>query len=244
MSEPNYTIFAVSNRIPVEDYYCFHEWGKSTEGMNKLVVAGIGTFYSGLNDKAKFLYRAIKHELIKTKYVIVCDTWDLVFCTTPEDIIEQFLEQDCDVWFSAEKNCFPADYKDEYDKLKSPTEYKYLNSGMIVAYTDKMFELLEEMKIEEVPTDYHDAERGCNVHFVDQTEYGKAFLRQPVRMKLDHYQELSRTLHDAKLEELDFSEARIRNVDTGSYPCTMHFNGNGKTENGLRGAILKHLNLI
>ena len=244
MSEPNYTLFCVSNRVPAEDYYCYDAFMKSTEGMNKLMVAGIGTHYVGLCDKAKFLYRAIKYGHISTKYVIVSDVWDLVFCCQPEEIILRFLEQDCDVWVSAEKNCFPADYKDEYDKLPSPTEFKYLNSGMIVAYTDKMLELLEEMKIEEIPTDYHDAEKGCNVHFVDQTEYGKAFLRQPVKMKLDYEQKLSRTLHNATLDELDFSEERIRNISTNSSPCTIHFNGNGKSENNLRATILEHLNLL
>lgn len=242
MSEPNYTLFCVSNRIPTEDYYCYDAFMKSTEGMNSLMVAGIGTFYVGLCDKAKFLYRAIQFGHIKTKYVIVADVWDLVFCCQPEEIILRFLEQDCDVWFSSEKNCFPSDYKDEYDKLEATTAYKYLNSGMIVAYTYKMLELLEAMKIEEVPTDYFDGEK--NVHFVDQTEYGKAFLMQPVKMKLDYEQKLSRTLHNATLDELDFSETRIRNIDTGSYPCTIHFNGNGKSENGLRPAILKHLNLL
>jgi len=145
MNEPNYTIFAVCNRIPTEDYYCLKEWEKSTEGMNKFVVAGIGTQYVGLCDKAKFLYRAIVHDFIKTKYVIICDVWDLVFCTSAEEIISTFLEQDCDVWISSEKNCFPADYKDEYDKLEAPTEYKYLNSGMIVAYTDKMLGVLQSL---------------------------------------------------------------------------------------------------
>lgn len=242
MSDLNYTIFGVSNKFPKEDYYCFDAFIKSTEGMNKLLVSGIGTEYIGLCDKAKFLYRAIKYDLIKTKYVIVTDVWDLVFCCQPEEIILRFLEQDCDVWFSSEKNCFPDFYKDEYDKLPAPTEYKYLNSGMIVAHTDKMLELLEAMKIEEIPTDYFDGER--NVHFVDQTEYGKAFLLQPVKMKLDYEQKLSRTLHNATLYELDFSEERIRNVDTGSYPCTMHMNGNGKSTNNLRTTILKHLNLL
>lgn len=242
MSEPNYTLFCVSNRKPTEDYYCYDAFMKSTEGMNSLMVSGVGTAYIGLNDKAKFLYRVLQFGHIKTKYVIVSDVWDLVFCCQPEEIILRFLEQDCDVWFSSEKNCFPDFYKDEYDKLEAPTAYKYLNSGMIVAYADKMLELLEAMKIEEVPTDYFDGEK--NVHFVDQTEYGKAFLKQPVRMKLDYEQKLSRTLHNATLDELDFSEARIKNVDTGSYPCTIHFNGNGKSENGLRAAILKHLNLL
>lgn len=148
---------------------------------------------------------------------------------------------DCDLVISAEKNCFPNDLKEEYDKLPHTSNFKYLNSGMIVGYTQKLLETLEAMEVENIPDDYFDGEK--NVHFNDQFEYQKIFLKQPVHIKLDYQQVFSRTLHDAKLEELDFSEPRIRDIETGSYPCTMHMNGNGKSENGIREAILKHLGL-
>ena len=242
MSEPNYTLFAVSNRLPSEDYYCWQQWDETTKNMNRLVVEAVETPYVGLCDKAKFLFRCIKREYIKTKFVIVSDVWDLVFCTGAEEIISEFLKMDCDVAFSSEKNCFPDELKADFDKIAAPTEFKYLNSGIIVGYTDKIFEMLEAMKIEEVPTDYFDGQR--NVHFVDQLEYMRAFIAQPVKIKLDYNQKLSRTLHNATLDELDFSKDRIRNISTDSYPCTIHFNGNGKSENNLRSTILKHLKLL
>lgn len=241
MTEPNYTIFCVSNRYPTEPYYCLDAFMKSTEGMNKLMVAGIGTHYIGLCDKAKFLYRAIKYGHIKTTFVVVCDCWDLVFCSTPEEIIERFLEMDCDLVISAERNCFPADLKDEYDKLPSTSTFKYLNSGMIVGYTDKMLETLEAMKVEEIPNDYFDGEK--NVHFNDQFEYQKIFLQQPVHIKLDYDCKLSIPLHQVSMEDLDFSGERILVKETGATPCTLHLNGSSKTD-GLRAPILKHLNLL
>lgn len=241
MSEPNYTIFAVCNRLPIEPYYCYGEWERSTEGMNKLVVSYVGTHYTGLCDKAKFLYRAIKFDHIKTEYVIVCDCWDLVFCATPEEIISKFLEFDCDLVISGERNCFPADLKDEYDKLPATSSFKYLNSGMIVGRTDKMLELLEAMKVEEIPNDYWDGEK--NIHFNDQFEYQKIFLQQPVNIKLDYDCVLSIPLHQVSIDDLDFSGDRIVVKETNSKPCTLHMNGSSKTD-GLREPILKHLNLL
>lgn len=247
MSEPNYTIFGVCNRIPTEDYYCFKEWEKSTEGMNKFVVAGIGSHYTGLCDKAKFLYRAIKFGHIKTKYLIICDTWDLVFCCPPEEIILKFLGMSCDIVFSAEKNCFPDDLKKEFDELNTYSTYKYLNSGMIVGRTDAILRMLEDMKVEEIPNDYWDGEK--NIHFNDQFEYQKEYIRNkqlfepPNTMRLDYDCILSIPLHQVTIEELDFSEPRIRVKETNSYPCTLHMNGSSKTD-GLRNPILTHLNLL
>lgn len=239
----DYTIVAISNRFPTEPYYCLEEWHKSVKGTNHVVIDAIESKFQGLGDKPKFVYRAIKRGYIKTKYIIFCDCWDLVFASTPEEIIEKYLEFNADLVFSAEKNCFPSDLKEEYDKLPNTgTSYKYLNSGMIVGLTDSLLTTLEAMEVEKIPNDYWDNERRCNIHFNDQFEYQKIFLKQPVKMVLDHNQVLSNALHQVKLEELDFSEDRIKNIETGSYPCTWHMNGSGKTD-GLREPILKKLGL-
>lgn len=242
MSEPNYTVVSICNRYPAESYYCLNSFAKSIEGKNNLIISSIDTQYQGLCDKPKFVYRAIKQGLIKTEFIIFTDCWDLVFATTPEEIIEKFLDFNCDLVISAERNCFPNDLKDDYDKLPSTSSFKYLNSGVIVGYTDKLLETLEAMEVESIPNDYFDGEK--NIHFNDQFEYQKIYLKQPVHIKLDYQQVLSRTLHDAKLDELDFTEERIRNIETNTYPCTMHMNGNGKSENNIRNTILSHMKLI
>ena len=243
MSEFNYTIVAICSKRPVEDYYCLDEWAKSIDGKNTFVIQAIDNAYGSLCDKPKFVYRAIQRGLIKTKYIIFCDCFDLVFAAPPEEIILKFLQFDADLVISAERNCFPDTYKAEYDKLPAESSYKYLNSGMIVGYTDALLKTLEAMKVEEIPNDYWDGELGKNVHFNDQEYYQKSYLDQPVKIALDTQQVLSQTLHEAQLSDLDFSGQRIRNVETGSYPCTFHMNGNGKS-GPCRMPILKHLNLI
>lgn len=241
MSNPDYTIFAVSNRRPMEDYYCLDAWERSTEGANKLVVSGVGTHYQGLFDKPKFLYRCIKNEIITTEYIIACDCWDLVFITPPEVIIEVFKTFDTDIVFSSERTCFPDDNKEAYDKLPYTSSYRYLNSGMIVGKTAAILKLLEAMDVESVPDDYWDNDH--MVHFNDQAFYLDWFLKQPVPMKLDYDQKLCTTFHAVELDEIDFSDDGIMVKETNTFPCAAHGNGSGKT-NGLLQQTLKHLNLL
>lgn len=241
MTKPNYTIFAVCNRRPTEDYYCLDQWLKTTEGTNKLVVSGVGTQYQGLFDKPKFMYRAIKNGLIDTEFIIACDCWDLFFIEKPETIIDVFKTFDTEIVFSSERTCFPADNKEAYDQLPYTSSYRYLNSGMIVGYTQSVLKLLEAMDVESVPDDYWDNDH--MVHFNDQAFYLDWFLKQPVPMKLDYQQKISTTLHAVELDELEFSEDGIMVKETNTFPCVIHANGSGKT-NGLLQKSLKHLNLL
>lgn len=238
----DYTIVTISNRSPTENYYCLNQWHQSVQGTNHIVIKEMGTPYRGLGDKPRFVYRAIKQGLIKTKYIIFCDCWDLVFASTPEEIIEKYLAFNSDLVISAEKNCFPEDLKEEFDKLPYTSSYRYLNSGMIVGTTDSLLTTLEAMDAENIPNDYFDKERNCNFHYNDQKLYQDIFLQQPVKITLDYNQIIANSLHQVKIEELDFSEKRIRNIETGSYPCVLHMNGSAKSD-GLREPILKHLGL-
>lgn len=242
MSEFNYTIVTICNRPPIEDYYCLKEWDKSTDDYNKIIIQHIDTPYQGLGDKPKFVYRAIKRGIIPTKYIIFTDCWDLVFVDTPEVIIEKYQDFKCGLVFSGERNCFPADLKEEYDKLPFTSSYKYLNSGFIVGETEALLATLEAMKVEEIPDDYWDAEKGHNVHFNDQFEYQKIFIQQPVSMKLDYAQTLSQTMHDVGWNDIDLTKEKIQNCETKAFPSTIHFNGSGKT-NGLQKPILQKLGL-
>jgi len=235
----NYKIVTVSNRRPAQSYYCYDQFYKSLQGITPLVLGQHG--YQGLGDKPKFLYRAIKDGLIKEPHIIFCDSWDLVFASHPDEVYDRFFSFNTHIVISSEKNCFPADLKGEYDKLPSTSSYKYLNSGMIVGETDAIFHALEVMDAENLPNDYVNP-NGSMTHINDQALWMELFLKQPVPMVLDYKQELCNTLHSVHLEDLDFSETRIENKETGSYPCSLHFNGNSKTS-GLREPLLKHLNL-
>ncbi len=238
----SYKIVTVSNREPQEWYYLYSQFFKSLGNKKPLVLDSQFGVFNGLGTKPRWLYRAITEKIINTKYVIFTDSWDMVFSASPDEIMERYFYFNSPVVISAEKNCFPSDYKDEYDKLGCATPYKYLNSGFIVGKTDAILAILESMDLPNVPDD-HTLPDGSRFHCNDQTLFQAEFLKQPVPMVLDNYQILSQTLHDANIEDFDFSEERIRNKITNSYPCTWHFNGGSKDKLSLREPILKKLGL-
>lgn len=234
----------VANKRPTQPYYCFDEFFKSLQGEEITILGSTPGEYGGLGSKPRLLYSAIKSGEIKEKYLIFCDCFDLVFATKPVELFEHFLKFNVPVVVSAEKNCFPADLKDEYDKLDNfGSPYRYLNSGMIVGETDAVLACLEEMDAKNIPNDYWSAEQNCMINPNDQFEWMKIFLKQPVKIELDYGQLLCNTLHSVKLEDLEFDEFGIMNKECGCYPMSFHMNGSAKTD-GLRKPILKHLKLI
>lgn len=252
----DFSIVTCCNRVPSEPYYCLNEFAKSVgRDRDKLIVLDerMGR-WDGLGTKPKWLYKAITEKKVSAKYIIFCDCWDLVFSLSPTHLFQTYRTLfKSPLVISAEKNCFPADLKEQYDALPHSSSYRYLNSGMIVGETDAMLATLEAMDLSNVPDDYR-KEDGGMYHVNDQFLYQQIFLKQPVWIELDYHQTLCNTLHSVKIEELDFIDSGkqkgmdeergvIFNRETMSIPCSFHLNGSAKTD-GLREPILKHINLI
>jgi len=237
----DYSIVTVANKRPTEPYYTFDEFFKSV-GDEKVYVLGTHEGeYGGLGSKPRLLYHTIKSGQIKSKHIIFCDCFDLVFAVNPSQLYLKYLQFATPFLISSERNCFPADLKEDYDKLDSGgSPYRYLNSGMIVAETEAMLSVLESMDAANIPNDYWDGEKMVNPN--DQEYYQREFLKQPVPMVMDTFQILCNTLHDVTADELDFEQDRIFNKTTQTYPCSFHLNGGAKT-GGLREPILNHLGL-
>lgn len=240
----DFKIVTVCNRFPQEPYYCLNEFIKSLGEHEPLVLGTKVGEYKGLGDKPKLLYKAIKEGLIKERYIIFCDCWDLVFAGNPSRVYNCYnlFYKDIPLVISCEKNCFPDVLRDEYNALPYTSSYRYLNSGMIVGETEALLLLLEYMDVMNFPDDYRQ-EDGNMFHLNDQFEYMKVFLEQPVKMVLDYKQILCNTLHSVSMDELYFLKSAIWNKETGFSPCSFHMNGSAKTD-GLREPILKHLNLL
>ena len=241
----DFKIVTCCNRIPQEPYYLLSQFVKSLGDNHKdLVVLDerMGR-WDGLGTKPKWLYQAIKSGMVDTPYVLFTDCWDLVFTKNPETIIDRFVHsfKEYDLVISCEKNCFPADLKEHYDALNPTTEYKYLNSGMIVGKTEALLKALEAMDLDNVPDDYR-KEDGSMEHINDQFLWQQLFLKQPVKIALDYNQVLCQTMHDISIDELDFNGAMIQNKETKSYPLAIHLNGGSKTS-GVREPILEKLGL-
>lgn len=247
-------IVTIANHWPAQDYYCYNSLFKSV-GDNQILVLGQGEMeYTGLSDKPRILYHAIKEGVIKSKHLIFIDAYDVVFVDTGEEIMSKFKSFQTSIVVGAEKNCFPGNFKREYDRLPSTSSYKYLNSGVIVGETEAMLTVLEAMDAPNLPRDYHDPNKGYNHHFNDQAYYMDIFLRQPVPMRLDYNCEITQNMQDVSMDEIMFMGVsayspdvemipKIKNVETNSMPSIIHWNGGSKT-GGTMQPILKHLNLL
>lgn len=240
-------IVTIANRWPTEPYYCYHSLFRSV-GSNEILVLGQQQGeYTGLSDKPRILYHAIKNGKITSKNIVFVDAFDVVFADTLDNIMDKFESFNSSIVIGAEKNCFPSNFKKEYDKLYENSQYtssyRYLNSGVIIGETEAILEVLEAMDAPNLPVDYHDGRTSTNFHFNDQAMYMDLCLRQPVTMELDYECEIAQNMQGVEEGELDFSTTNIRNIETGNFPSIIHWNGGSKDKWSMP-IILKHLNLL
>jgi hypothetical protein len=240
-----YTIVTISSRRPHEWYYLLDKFYQSLNGHEVITINNSKEHYwNGLATKPKWLYKTIKDGKIQTKYMQFVDSWDLVYGAHPLEVMAAYEEFDAPIVISAEKNCFPDILKKEFDELNYPEPYKYLNSGVIIGETEAILACLEAMDLPNVEDDHWDEEKNCNYHSNDQTMWQEIFLRQPVKIALDYNQSISQTLHDADINDFDFSGKRVMNKITGCHPRIWHFNGGSKDNINLREPVLQHLKLF
>lgn len=238
----NYRIVTISNRIPTEYYYTYEELFKSAPN-DEILILGRGEIqYTGLSDKPRILHHAITNGLIKEKYIIFVDAWDVVFASSLHEVMDKYYSFNSPIVIGAERNCFPQNFKKEYDRLISTSSFKYLNSGVIIGETEAILTVLEAMDAPNLPVDYHDGRTGRNFHFNDQAMYMDIFLRQPVKIKLDYNCLIAQNMQDVNESDLKFNH-RIRNLETNTCPSIIHWNGSSK-DKWSREPILNHLKLI
>ena len=107
-------IVTIANHWPQQDYYCYNSLFKSI-GDNELLILGTGDMeYTGLSDKPRILYNAIKDGKITEKYIVFIDAFDVVFSDTLESVMDKFQSFNSPVVVGAERNCFPSNFKKEY----------------------------------------------------------------------------------------------------------------------------------
>lgn len=240
----DYTIVAISDKFPVQPYYCYDQCFKSfaNKGEEIMLLGKEHGYHGSLIERPRLMHRILKEGMVKTKKILYMDCWDLVLGGTMAEIFEKHASNNCDITISAERNCFPHDLKESFDEL-APTNssYKYLNCGVIVGDTEALLAILEDMDAANLPADSHHPELGWN-YPNEQIEFQKVFLRQPVKIALDYTQDITWCLHDVGVNELGYAQNRMYNNETCKFPSILHMNGNGKT-NGTRESVLSHLKL-
>jgi hypothetical protein len=212
-------IVAISSHVPTQSYYMYQEFLASCRrfGYEPIILS---EGYGGLGTKPKMLKRAIESGIVKDKYIIFCDAWDILFQRDPTVLDKS--NDDCLV-FNAEKKCFPNPKLAEKFP-ESRTSYRYLNSGFSTGSTNAYLKALKEMKADEIPADTRLPDGSWN-NPNDQEYWQKEYLFGTTEIYLDKMCDYCQTLSDVTEDELDFSSPLIRNKETWTTPFCFHVNG-------------------
>ena len=74
--------------------------------------------------------------------VMFTDSYDVVLCASPKEILQKFRSFQSEIVFSTEKTCWPDEtILDQYPEVDS--DYKYLNSGGFIGYANRILEIID-----------------------------------------------------------------------------------------------------
>lgn len=210
------------------------------------IVLGQGE-WGGLGSKVKTLKKAISEGLVNADYVILTDSFDVVFNNSPEEIVKTFQGMQMldsakpSIYWNAEKACFPRpDWAERYPQI--PSSFKYLNSGWGLAELTGLKKVFEEEDPDKILDDHHDA-NGKPVYDDDQRWWSQRFLEGSVSIGLDYSTQLCVALHDVMAEEIEIKHHRPVIKETGNSPHVWHFNGNAKNSDW-KDELLKNLGYV
>lgn len=100
--------------------------------------------------------------------VMFTDSYDVVMCASPKEILQKFRSLQSEIVFSTEKTCWPDESLiEEYPQIDS--EYKFLNSGGFIGYANKILDIIDT----EIP-----------INSDDQLYYTKIFLDKVERITI------------------------------------------------------------
>ncbi|XP_046639801.1 procollagen-lysine,2-oxoglutarate 5-dioxygenase 1-like isoform X1 [Daphnia pulicaria] len=151
------------------------------------------------------------------KIIMFTDSYDVLFNANEEKILEQFLQFNARVLFSAEGFCWPdPTLASKYPEVERGK--RFLNSGLFMGYAPELHQILNSGEIA------NDDD--------DQLFYTKVFLdekkRQELNIKLDHRSEIFQNLNGAVSDvELRFigTESHLQNTVYNTVPLVIHANG-------------------
>ncbi|XP_033224283.1 procollagen-lysine,2-oxoglutarate 5-dioxygenase isoform X1 [Belonocnema kinseyi] len=196
---------------------------------DKLKVLGFGEVWKGGNvrkyagggHKVNLFKKALEEYKDDTeKIIIFTDSYDLVFLSDLDTILEKFKEFDSRILFSAESNCWPD--KSLASKYPSVARGKrFLNSGGIIGFATDLYSILSYREIED-----SDDDQLFFTHIYLDPE-----LREKHKIKLDHKSEIFQNLYGAVADvELRFkgNDAYLQNTAYNTVPLVVHGNGISK----------------
>lgn len=193
-----------------------------------------------------FLLIRYLRKLNNNEIILFTDGYDTLLLATEDEIMKKFREFGKETVFSAERNCWPDTELEEYFPKNHASPFKYLNSGGFIGTTGMLKSLLEREVIgkkdyhwsnqyawilryldapEHIALDHH-----CEIFYTASTDASKRkyFYKKDRNgnPKKDYrHPEFLKTEGNKILQEISFSNDRIRNLVTQTSPCHVHFNG-------------------
>ncbi|XP_072428108.1 procollagen-lysine,2-oxoglutarate 5-dioxygenase 2 isoform X2 [Chiloscyllium punctatum] len=152
--------------------------------------------------------------------VLFTDSYDVLFASGPEELLNKFQQFNHKVVFAAEGLIWPDNrLADKYPKVRSGK--RFLNSGGIIGYASSINRIVEKWKLQDNDDDQL---------FYTKT-YVDALKRLSLNITLDHKSKIFQTLNGAVDEiELQFEPTRVRarNIIFETLPILIH--GNRQTK--------------
>lgn len=184
--------------------------GKNWEGLDLLNSPGGGHKVTLFKEYINKL-----NEDNDNRIVIFTDSYDVVFNSNLYDIVNKFINFDCDILFAAEIYCWP-DKTLIKDYPNTESKFKYLNSGGIIGNV-KSYRKLLEFSIKNSDD--------------DQLYYTLSFLNKGIHLnklniKLDYNCEIFQCLNGIFYYiDIEYDRSKIKNSLTNTNPCIIHGNG-------------------
>ncbi|GMH87784.1 hypothetical protein TrVE_jg2834 [Triparma verrucosa] len=204
-------------------------------------ILGWGKDWHGLTQKLEGSLDALRN-LPDECTVIFTDAYDVLYADDLPTIKRKYEEMGEPVLFAGECGCWPQITRDKgkghvclFDYPKSPTPYKYLNSGQWIAKKPAALQIFSAL-IEEAHV-YADRYKVPISKINDQEMVSDMYMDGRFGIQLDHHNKIFQAMHathDRPLEECD-PWPEMENVDGvwenkvhSTSPSIFHFNGGGK----------------
>jgi hypothetical protein len=183
-----------------------------------LRIYGKGAPWRGSTyNKLKGLYWFLQRNRTQFDYVLFTDAYDSVLVAGIDRILERYLAIGTPILFSAEANCFPAAPGQRLtDYPPSPTRYRFLNAGGLIAHIPYLLQAMTALEVPEV-ADFQS----------DQGWWAGVYVRRKADIALDHQCQVFQCLHSARSDLAIQSPAFVNRL-TGSTPCVIHGNGHSR----------------
>lgn len=200
------SVVTVCNGEPKHPYLMLKEFKQTLSNFGYTpTILGWQEEWKGLMTKPMRMLDWLESGKCTADYLIIPDAYDVLFCRSPEEVVERYKKFNCSMVIGAESNCFPeAGMACDFPQVDSP--FKFLNSGFIVTTPEAELKMLQSMNPRAIGGDMNGFEP--NDQYYTQLEYFK----QPCSMKLDTEARLCLNLHGVE---------NWRDYD----PCVFHFNG-------------------